>query len=356
MKTLILLPSNRIGGAENVCFNVAKNLDYKNLEIFFLSTKDKTNKFNDLNCTLIFSNNYSEFVGAFKFVFYLIKSRKNYEFSFSSHIHCNFFISILSFLGILRIRKTIFRESTNFYSRFRGHKLLMAKIMHSLYRIENSLIVFQTSKMEKEIVMNSKNIANSNYVTLSNPIDFENINNLSTAYRTNFLDNVCNIVCVARLESVKRHDDLVKSLKLIRHNVHMHFVGDGTQMDALKELSNKLGVLNKITFHGNKNNPYPFMREANINILVSETEGFPNVINEYLVFKKPVIVSKCTEGLKNVPDINLVEIKSPLSIAKEIECLIDSGRKIDYESRYSYLLERTSKNYVNNIVNLFEQK
>ena len=57
----------------------------------------------------------------------------------------------------------------------------------------------------------------------------------------------------------------------------MHILGDGRDKEILLEMKQNLGLENVI-FHGIQKNPYPFLKYADLFILSSRYEGFPNVL------------------------------------------------------------------------------
>jgi glycosyltransferase involved in cell wall biosynthesis len=64
------------------------------------------------------------------------------------------------------------------------------------------------------------------------------------------------LLCIARLEPVKRVEDVVRVLAEVRrqgHEVKAFLVGDGSERERLAELARELGVLSHLRFCGNRN-------------------------------------------------------------------------------------------------------
>jgi glycosyltransferase involved in cell wall biosynthesis len=63
------------------------------------------------------------------------------------------------------------------------------------------------------------------------------------------------LMCIARLEPVKKVDDVIRVLAEVRKRgfiVRALLVGDGSERDNLKQLAEKLGVLSQVSFCGNR--------------------------------------------------------------------------------------------------------
>lgn len=46
---------------------------------------------------------------------------------------------------------------------------------------------------------------------------------------------------------------------------------------------------------GYKSNPYPYLKNADLFVMSSRKEGFPNVVLEALYLKTPVVASNCVD-------------------------------------------------------------
>jgi GalNAc-alpha-(1->4)-GalNAc-alpha-(1->3)-diNAcBac-PP-undecaprenol alpha-1,4-N-acetyl-D-galactosaminyltransferase len=89
------------------------------------------------------------------------------------------------------------------------------------------------------------------------------------------------IVSIGRLEKVKGHKFLIEAFaKVNDKSWELSLVGDGDERIYLENLADKLGVRNRIIFHGHLQDFSLQLSEAQIFVLPSLKEGFPNALIE----------------------------------------------------------------------------
>ncbi len=79
--------------------------------------------------------------------------------------------------------------------------------------------------------------------------------------------------------------------------VRLEMLGDGPERKALEGQAHRLGVAQRIGWHGFQKNPYPFMRQADIVCIPSLYEGLPNVALESMALGVPVLAADCSQAL-----------------------------------------------------------
>lgn len=123
--------------------------------------------------------------------------------------------------------------------------------------------------------------------------------------------NGFHIVTVARLDNKsKRLDRLAMSCKLLKeagYSFQWHVVGDGNDMPLLRKLVHEYQLHNVLIIEGRKENPYPYMKNADLYVCTSAYEAFPMVIRESFLCGTPVIttpippakevITECKNGL-----------------------------------------------------------
>lgn len=108
------------------------------------------------------------------------------------------------------------------------------------------------------------------------------------------------LVAVGRLVHLKGFDLLLRALARLPADpgAHLILVGDGEERGALEALSRELGLGERVTFTGFRENPWALMRRADLFVLPSRTEAAPNVLAEALALGLPVVACRCSRGVE----------------------------------------------------------
>lgn len=121
-----------------------------------------------------------------------------------------------------------------------------------------------------------------------------------------------NFVTVARLVPQKGIDRLIKvHSKLLKdglfHNIYV--IGDGPEKEKLQELIKKENVDETFNLLGKKENPYPYIKNADYFCLLSQFEGYGMVLEEAKILGKPIIITNTAarEAVANYENAKIVE-------------------------------------------------
>jgi GalNAc-alpha-(1->4)-GalNAc-alpha-(1->3)-diNAcBac-PP-undecaprenol alpha-1,4-N-acetyl-D-galactosaminyltransferase len=139
------------------------------------------------------------------------------------------------------------------------------------------------------------------------------------------------IMAMGRLCEQKGFDLLLKAFSRIETQFpewKLHIWGQGAEKENLKRIRDELGLKERVCFKGMIHDHYKTMQQADIFVLSSRYEGFPNVLGEAMACGIPVVSFNCPSGPgeliiheKNgllVPNINDEEL------AKEIHRLMEN--------------------------------
>lgn len=143
------------------------------------------------------------------------------------------------------------------------------------------------------------------------------------------------LVFIGRLDDkskkLTRALNLVKSLK----DIELWVVGDGPDQKMYEEYTKKNNLQSRVLFIGSKENPYPYMQEADYIILTSDYEGFPVIYLEALTLNKQIIttipVSDDALDIKNYATIISKDDKKLITEVKNILKEKKKSIKIDIE-------------------------
>ena len=111
------------------------------------------------------------------------------------------------------------------------------------------------------------------------------------------------LLSVGRLTAQKAFEvsvDAMKRLKDAGKNVRWYVLGEGAQHKRLQEQIDALGLTEDFILYGAVNNPYPFMKQADIYVHASRFEGKSIAIQEAQILGKPMVVSDCSGNREQV--------------------------------------------------------
>lgn len=129
---------------------------------------------------------------------------------------------------------------------------------------------------------------------------------IPVGYRDFYKDHKV-IISVGRLSYQKGYWNLIKAfahLKAKRFDLRLVIIGDGEQDKELLELTKGLGIEKDVLFAGYQDNPFSFIKNADIYALTSLFEGFPNALVEAMACGVPVVSTDCKSGPREILYIN----------------------------------------------------
>ena len=223
-----------------------------------------------------------------------IRKRKP-DIVFSGFGEVNAYLSL--FIKLFPKTKFIARE-TNVVSEH-----VTRKEIKFFYKFYNSYrnIICQSDDMAQDLLKNF-DIKSNKIVKINNPVDFDFIDDkLKSSQRPeSFKQNFKNVVAIGNLSSRKGFDNLLKVFSRLKNeNILLHILGDGRDKDMLHEMKELLGLKN-VTFHGRQENPYQFLKFADLFVLSSRYEGFPNVLLEAGACGTFSLANNCPGGINEI--------------------------------------------------------
>lgn len=139
-------------------------------------------------------------------------------------------------------------------------------------------------------------------VTIENGYDIEQIQNNGNTCAEALTGNP-KLIAMGRLVAVKGYDVMLRSLSALTREFPeavLTVLGEGDQRRALEESAEKLGLAGRIRLLGNKENPYGYLKQADLLLLTSRHEGFPNVLIEALACGLPIVAVDCMSGPREI--------------------------------------------------------
>lgn len=164
-----------------------------------------------------------------------------------------------------------------------------------------------------------------------------------------------NLVSAGRLVPQKGFDMLLDAVAAMRTpNVRLTVLGEGDELPALRERAACLGLPGKVHFLGFQANPYPFMRHADLFVLASRYEPFPNAVLEALACGAPVAAFRCPGGVAQIVEEGVDGMTAPADDVAALAGAMDAAlaARLDRENIRRRVRERFD---VSVVVPLYER-
>ena len=192
------------------------------------------------------------------------------------------------------------------------------KLIKLLYKYAD-LVIFKAQRMKEEFLKEVPNI--KNYTVINNPYNIERIEHLAHETVDDFTFNPDKkyLINVGRLSSQKKQITLIETVAKLNDNIELIIIGEGEEQQILEDAIVKYKLKNRVHLLGRKDNPFKYIAQADIFVLASSGEGFPNVIVEAMITATPIISTDCISGPREIlaptTDINF-QLKKDIEIAE----------------------------------------
>lgn len=163
-------------------------------------------------------------------------------------------------------------------------------------------------------------------------------------------------ISVGRLSEPKDYETTIKAFKCLKERgikEKLFIIGDGDLKEKLNKLVKELELEEQIFLLGMKENPYLYMKNADILIHSSRKEGFPMVLLEGMCIGVPIICSNFKTGayelIEKEKNGEMFEIGNHEDLANKIESLLKNNElRKNYSEKSKKFVERF---YIEKIMN-----
>ena len=217
-------------------------------------------------------NGVHSMIGTFIFflnTLYNIKKLKKYD---------TIIINTIPYVGLSYIMKklknkkiiSIFHEAWYNYPEDYISRFILRNSIRNI--VLNSSFVISISNPTTNSLIKNYNVKNVYTIPLG--IDLKTINSVEASHIR------YDIVYLGRLSSIKRIDDLINAIYIIKNNLHLELnvaiIGNGDLLDNLMSKVNGYNLKKNINFLGkiDENKKYSILKSSKIFVMPSEREGF----------------------------------------------------------------------------------
>lgn len=322
-----------IGGIETALVNLVDNIDYNkyNVEVILEEKKGTLLKIINQNvkvtCLPVSKNKNAiirKLINYIRKLSYSIFNYHNYDFSccYATYSYsCNKIALIASTNNSIYIHsnyKDLYQDEKkerNFFDTRNINKFRK--------------VIFVSNESRDDFLRLYKHLKDKT-VVFNNFIDTNSIKNKSKQQIKEKKDPTKTLLAfIGRLDDsskkLGRAINLVKKIK----NVDLWIVGDGPDQQLYENLVKKNGLTTRISFLGKKENPYPYMKQADYIILTSDYEGFPVTYLEAITLNKPIIttINVSDDKINIGKDYAYIIPRDEKEMVTEVQKILKSPRK-----------------------------
>ncbi|MCK4442389.1 MAG: glycosyltransferase, partial [Sulfurovaceae bacterium] len=334
-RVIFIMPELNMGGSERVIVNIINGLDREKFSIgLILFRADGALVDEILSDVDIYDLNiYSVKKGLFPLMQMLHCLKPDIIFGGIGHLNISLAIFIPILKKFLPHTKFIARQSNilSINNRHEKYPYIHNWLYKRVYKNYNK-VVCQSNYMQKELVTNY-NFPIEKSIVISNPINIKNIEKLSSIeLEYPFSIQTVNLISVGQLRYEKRHDLLLKIFAKLDKDYTLTLIGDGVKRDELKSLAKELGIIDRVAFLGHQKNPYAYIKQADIFVLTSEFEGFPNAVLEANLCGLPIVAFETMGINSELIKKRINGVLTPFGDIDKMAKVIENIKLADFDS------------------------
>lgn len=186
------------------------------------------------------------------------------------------------------------------------------------------------------------------YIHLPNMIDVNGISEYAKQKAHDIPDvQGPHILAVGRLCYQKGFDVLLNAFAIIReyHPWSLVIVGVGEEHNNLMQQAKCLGIDNAVFWMGAKENPFPYYKWADLVVVSSRFEGFPNVPLEAMACGTTVICADCKTGPRELTQSGRFGRLVPVG---NVEALVEEILALGKDSMSRTVLGDAAQKHISN--------
>lgn len=300
-KVSFVISSLNGGGAEKICVTLANHFNKNGVDVHIVVLNLFGTAYKpllDKNIPIVNLNTKHARTSLFALRKYLKKYNPQNLLVFNHEIATVFVILRLVFdfkfrlvarnISTLSEKKRI--EKSIWHKYF---KIAIIKIFYS----KVDLIIAQSKTMKNDLVQNFK-IDHKIIRIVNNPVS---IANDEVIYPE--IQSTKEILFIGRLNEVKGLNYLILAfcqvLKM-QDNVNLRIVGEGKLKSKLVKMVNKYNITDNVIFTGFDLDIRKYFLSADLTVLTSLYEGFPNVLIESIALGTPIVAFDCKSGPREI--------------------------------------------------------
>lgn len=297
IKLLIITPSLQCGGSEKFVSMVCNHINTRLFSVCLVVVNNFKQFYNIENAEIIIVDLKKNRV---LFSLPAIKTAVNNfepDIIFSTANHLNLYLAIF---------KNRFKTDIHFIAReasivsINSRQAKMPVIYNWLikkYYKRFDHIICQSVYMQQDLVMHYQ-IKEDKTTVIYNAV--QEVSNKTIKAENKPADLCYKFITVARLSKEKGIERLIHAVGLLTIPFQYFIIGDGIKRNELQQLINELQLQQKVFLLGEKSDPFAGMEDADLFLMGSYYEGFPNVLLEAGAHGVPAIAFNVPGGIAEI--------------------------------------------------------
>jgi len=340
-----------MGGAERMMVQILNHFVSEGIDVHLILFQNKGIHKDSLDDRIIIHDLDSTSVtkGIIKCLRRVYTIQPDIVFSGIGHVN----ISLASFIPFMKVflpkSRWISRE-TNIVS-LKIKKEKYPKIFNFLYKTvyqNYDVVIAQSKDMQDDLKINYPKSAKKSLV-INNPVNIESIQSLvSSEISFTFDKDKIYLLTVGELRKTKRQDLLLEAFAKLPLNYRLIIVGTGKEEEVLKSLAFSLDIDSRVYFEGYQHNPFSYMAQADLFLLTSEHEGFPNVLLEANSIGTPIVAFNCQGGISEIIEEGLNGFSVPFGDVNKLALTIEKAMKKNLKKEL--IIDLMKQRYTHNII------
>lgn len=147
------------------------------------------------------------------------------------------------------------------------------------------------------------------------------------------------VLSVGRLNRQKDYKTLIQAVEIVAKHVPIKLIilGEGGERKSLEMMVADKQMNDIVSMPGFVDNPFPFMKQADLFVLSSIFEGLPNVLIQSLALETPVLSTDCPSGPMEILENGILGDLVPISDSESMAKAILKNLKINKYEQKQYL-------------------
>ena len=215
----------------------------------------------------------------------------------------------------------VLREASSFVN---VKSALKRQAMRWLYSHADGLVAVSAGVARD---LHGLGLADDRIHVIRNPVDVERLRQLAVVgLPAATQDKTPYVVSLGRLTEAKDFPTLLRAyaISALRSTHRLVIVGGGEQLADLEHLMGDLGLMDRVLLMGAMDNPYRVLAEAELHVLSSRWEGYPNVLLEALALGVSVVSTDCPHGPREILDDGRYGRLAPVGDASALASAMDA--------------------------------